>query len=199
MGLFLFWGIFVVAWFMLRYGDSPVPRGAAGPVDAGTAPALPAPAPDEPALARVAGLTVLSRPSGGIVRTGAVRLGRTPLRRVALAPGVYAVVVEKDGYLPWNERVTLTEGDHRTLEAVLEPAPALLYVSTTYRGRETWATISIGSAVVGSSPIAGHRIPPGSHRVVARRSGFEDAEKLITVRPGEVRKISLDLRAAAEP
>jgi TonB family protein len=114
--------------------ESPAPPAEeAAPPAATAAETAPAaePTPEAPAAAgsesvpaatapQPATLVVSSDPAGATVSIGRRRRGRTPLR-VSVAPGMAAVVVEKEGFKPWRESARLKPGETRSLQARLEP------------------------------------------------------------------------------
>jgi hypothetical protein len=122
-----------------------------------------------------------------------VRLGRTPLPAVKIAPGGYDLIVERRGYEPWKATVTLEEGADRTLFAELRPLPATVTIVTLDRENPTWANIRIGNEAAGTSPVVDRKLPPGDHEVVADRPGFREARRTIRLKPGESAKLTLEI------
>jgi hypothetical protein len=73
--------------------------------------------PSEPAR-----LTVTSNVTGDRIRIDGEARGSTPLS-AELQAGTYVIRVEKEGFAPFEEELTLAAGDARTLAATLVPAP----------------------------------------------------------------------------
>jgi serine/threonine-protein kinase len=193
--LLALWGALVVGFFLLRYGkpvvrrDS-VPRSSAvvGPGPSG--PAVPASSWKPAGTGRI---TVTSTPSRAVVRAGAIRLGRTPLSGVRIATGEHEITVEAPGHRPFRRQITVAEDRAQTLDAALEPLPAILKVYTFKEGAMTWASIFVDGKALGSSPILGYEVAPGTHHVVARRPGYRHARKEVEVKAGEEKRVELDL------
>jgi TonB family protein len=66
-------------------------------------------------------LSITSEPAGARVTVGRAARGRTPVR-VEVAPGTWAVVVEKDGFKPWRREVRVAAGA-QDVRAALEASP----------------------------------------------------------------------------
>lgn len=68
-----------------------------------------------------ASLSVTSRPSGATVRVGGEVVGRTPLEKLALPPGVHQVSVERAGYTRVTRVVAADAGENPVLDVTLVP------------------------------------------------------------------------------
>jgi PEGA domain len=68
-------------------------------------------------------LSVLSSPSSAQVSVNGRYAGDTPLNLTSLSPGDYTMEVALQGYLPAKETVTITAGDRKVVEIVLQPLP----------------------------------------------------------------------------
>lgn len=71
-------------------------------------------------------LEITSTPPGGDVLLAGLRLGQTPLRRIAFA-GEHAIVVQRPGFAPYQNEVVVEPGRGAALDATLrasEPASA---------------------------------------------------------------------------
>jgi TonB family protein len=67
-----------------------------------------------------ASLTVTSQPSGAVVRLGDQTVGRTPIERMALPPGVYEVSLEHAGYARFTRTLAAEAGEPAVLDATLK-------------------------------------------------------------------------------
>jgi len=84
-----------------------------------------------------------------------------------LTPGSYGVVVSAPGYLP--TRLTVEVLPDVTTEVAVNLLPetaGLLYVAA-----RPWGTVWVDSQLVGYTPVAGHRVAPGSHAIRFVREG----------------------------
>lgn len=67
--------------------------------------------------ARIATVTVKADLSGAVIRVDSVEVGRTPLpTAIRLGAGVHTVDASLAGYLPYEQRLELTGGEHREIE-----------------------------------------------------------------------------------
>lgn len=66
-------------------------------------------------------ITVSSIPGGATATINNRYARTTPASYPAVPPGTHTITVTRDGYLPWNTRVTVTAGSATTISAVLEP------------------------------------------------------------------------------
>jgi hypothetical protein len=80
----------------------------------------PAPTPIRPAARAPGSLGVDSRPSGAKVFVDGKLAGTTPLSLSTLAPGEYAVRLERDGYRSWASTVHVAAGESQRVAASLE-------------------------------------------------------------------------------
>jgi hypothetical protein len=66
-------------------------------------------------------LAFISTPSPAQVSVKGRYAGDTPLNLTSLTPGDYLIEVTREGYLPVNKTVTITAGDGKVVEIVLQP------------------------------------------------------------------------------
>jgi hypothetical protein len=83
-------------------------------------PAPPPPAPIRPSTKASGSLGVDSRPGGARVFVDGKLAGATPLSLDALAPGEYAVRLEREGYRQWASIVRVVAGESHRVAASLE-------------------------------------------------------------------------------
>jgi serine/threonine-protein kinase len=157
------------------------------------APPVPAPVAPPPADVRPARLSVTSTPSGATVRAGSRSLGTTPLQNAELAPGAHDIIVEMTGHRPWRRTLSLEHGEVKTISAELQVAASTLHVVTQHNGEATWATISVDGQPMGDTNNLRRQLPAGPHRISAKRSGYRETVKSVTMNPGETKKVILVL------
>ncbi len=123
-------------------------------------------------LGKVALVRVESDPPGATVYVDRKNLGArasTP-RTLALPPGEHVIIVEKEGHVPVETRVTAAIGGFDTADVTLEPILGKLHVDGT-----VGASIRVDdeqSAVIGTVP-ADLALPPGPHVLVVSAAGRE--------------------------
>jgi hypothetical protein len=77
--------------------------------------------------------------------------------------------------------------------SVEDERPALLHVVTLHEDRGLWARIYVGDELVKESHAAYRQLPHGTYTVTARREGFREVTRRVTLAPGEQRKVVLVL------
>lgn len=95
-------------------------------------------------------LIVRTSQSGALVSMDDSVLGLTPLYATKIEPGDHVVRVKKDGFEPWSQTLTVSEGAdvERVLEAQLELSGKATPRAATLRQRRTWADWALGLAGV---------------------------------------------------
>jgi hypothetical protein len=77
------------------------------------------------------------------------------------------------------------------------PLPAAktgtLRVVTLHSGKSTWASLFLDGVASGGSP-TDLEVPAGVHRLKVTRAGFSDIEREVTVRPGALEIVRLELQ-----
>jgi hypothetical protein len=119
-------------------------------------------------------------------------VGATPLRSVRLPAGAATLVIELDGFFPVKRHVVLPAGGNLQLEVTLSArsTSSLLLVRTLPSGAQVFVD---GKPVGTSSPRAELVLPSGSHRVSARREGYDEASAPVVLAPGATRELTVPL------
>ncbi len=121
----------------------------------------------------IATLSVTSDPTRARVSLGRKAQGSTPLR-IQLPPGFVAVVVEKDGFLPWRGDVTLRNGATESLLAKLEPIPVALPSPPPAARVKTGDLIPLTDDVTPPKKISGE-----SPRLPSSRAGLKSSSAIV--------------------
>lgn len=148
---------------------------------------------------RVALIRIDSTPPGASIYLDRVELGArgsTP-RTLAVEPGSYRVILEREGYEPASTEVRASRGETAsvtlpmapilgTIELVGEPAGAVVRVDDP-------ASEPVGT-VPGEIPLV-----PGNHTLIISHEGFQTAQIDVTARPRERirRSVALDLETGS--
>jgi PEGA domain len=70
------------------------------------------------------GVTITSTPAGAEVLIDAVYWGATPTAELTRIPaGEHVITIKKRGFRPWEQRVSVADGEVRSVSAELEPVP----------------------------------------------------------------------------
>jgi len=141
-----------------------------------------------PAWAR---LRVLSEPTGAEVRIGGDPRGVTPLD-VDLGAGSHRVELRHAGFKDWVTDVQIVANQPQTLGPVRLGLPdATLTVSSKPAG----ASVSVGGAYRGRTPLTIEVRPETPLPVVLAKDGYESATSSVTLAPGEKRSADFALNA----
>lgn len=136
-------------------------------------------------------LEVLSEPSGAEVRIGDERRGVTPLK-LELGAGSHHVTLRHAGYADWVSDVQIEANRPQTLGPVRLGLPdARLVVNS----RPAGASLSVGGAYRGRTPVEIVVRPETPLPIVLARDGYESATSSVTLAPGEQRALDFALRA----
>ncbi len=112
-----------------------------------------------------------------------------------LAPGDYEIRVEKEGYAPFAQKVTLQAGKPLTLQAQLGAQPATINVTLDVAD----AAVSIdgrrAGTATGKGPyrLAISDVEPGQRLVRIEAEGYEPKEEMLDLRPGDKYDLPLTL------
>jgi archaellum component FlaG (FlaF/FlaG flagellin family) len=98
------------------------------------------------------------------------------------------VVVSKEGYVDYQQFVTLEGGKTTTVNAQLSPAKGDVAVTTTPPGLD----VLIDGKLIGPSPVR-VTVVAGSHKYTVRRPGWEPFEGTFTVSSGAVVSVRVNM------
>lgn len=139
---------------------------------------------------RVGALVVRVDVPGAQVVWGDQVLGTTPLSGPVLVnAGVAKLQVLKEGFFPFEQDVTVQGGGSTSFDVTLKSKArhGKLVVDSAVSG----ASISVDDRRIGVAPTE-VLLVPGTHRVTARRRGYEDATTQVVLEAGQHRSITLD-------
>ncbi len=148
-------------------------------------------------------LDILSRPPGArVVVDGEQLRTATPIHAETFASGMHKVVVDKKGYQPRELAVQLGDGEHRTLDVELRPAPKRVVrvvqpkVALGYLTVRTvpWSKVFEGARLLGTTPLANVPLAEGTHTLTFVNPDLPPLKKAVTVRAGEEQRLSLELK-----
>jgi TonB family protein len=147
-------------------------------------------APGEPPLS----LLVRSNPDGAEVSIDGKLAGVSPIEIALLEEGDHLLRVTKEGFLPFEERVTLTAGEpQEPIVLALQPAKITLFVES----EPTGARVSVDGAAVGTTPLEDLELDPGQHEVQVERRGYDVWRSAVVAQAGETVNLTARLRSQA--
>jgi TonB family protein len=159
------------------------------------------------ALAAFIGLSVLFAPDplaeGVVIETDPVAadvflngalLGVSPIELPPMAFGEHDVRVEKEGFLPLEERFELIAGNAiEPLVFALQSARISLFLVSVPPG----ASVTIDGESSGQTPLEDIELEPGQHEIQVSRRGYNSWRRVLVARAGESVNLVARLRERA--
>jgi hypothetical protein len=130
------------------------------------------------------------------------QVGVSPVGAIAMKPGTYQVTVDKAGYRPWDEEITVGAGDTLERDIRLEETAGGRAATT---GRlvlsidPSGARVIVDGELVGISPLPDLDLPAGSREVRIERKGFLGETHTIDLPENGQAALRVDLVATGEP
>lgn len=141
---------------------------------------------------RVSTLVVSAPVEDAEIRVGTRVVGKTKSGQVIVRvnAGKQKLVVQKEGYFPFEKDVALVGGKIETVDATLatRASSGLLRITSPVVG----ASVAIDGKPVGIVP-AESAVTPGSHRVALGRDGYESAETNVVLAAGETKEVDVPM------
>ncbi len=130
-----------------------------------------------------------SRPAGARVRVGGEDLGTTPLAAEVLE-GRHDFQLLLAGHKPHRGRLEVIAGEPQSLPSIrLQPADGNLVLSSQPAG----ATVSVGGAYRGETPLDLFLEPGREHQVVVSKAGHANEKLQVRVESGQSRQLDVEL------
>jgi len=126
-------------------------------------------------------MSVSSIPSGATILLDGVAKGTTPGTISGIEPGVHALMLEKEGYTPYERDVSISAGRPTTVTATLTKTRGSLRIQTTPSG----ADVLFNGTAIGATPLVVNDLMPGTYAVSLSRPGYETANRTVTVTAGK--------------
>jgi TonB family protein len=191
-------GIGVAGWALWPRSRSAATEAARGPA----APSAPVaePSPSAAALVQPTGaLVVESEPAGARVSVNGEERGQTPVRLTDLPFASYTVKVERKGYESQSRGVTLSEvgaaGELRFVLARVATPQGEAEILSTPPG----ASVSVDGRPVGTTPISGLKLRPGTRRLDLALEGHEPWTGAMEVAAGKAGRVEASLQPLPRP
>ena len=118
-----------------------------------------------------------------------LRLGE----RLLMLPGEHRLHLNAPGYQPLDTRIQVARGSQQTFHFSLEPLPGELSISTQPEG----AVVHVDGEERGQTPLAGMKLPPGTHALSLQHPRYQAHQQTLEVRGrGEVQSLEIALEPA---
>ena len=138
-------------------------------------------------------LSVTSTPPGASVKVNGARLGRTPLTNVPVSRQALVVVVARAGHAAATRRVGAGAEAHK-LQVTLTPLTSSLTVTALHGGNSVTADVYLNGTKRDQTPAKIKELKPGPYRIKVQAQGFKPRTSKVTLRPGERRRMVIELR-----
>jgi TonB family protein len=176
-----------------RPQDPPPPEPVPSATQVVAATPAPTPPPPTPVPVTRGVLKVASEPAGAAVSLNGEPRGVTPVELADLEVGIHEIKLELKGYTSQTRSVTLTTEEPLQEVAVnlarVQPTSGTVDIVSTPFG----AHVKIDGASAGETPLSGHRLKAGTHRVEVTIEGHEPWTGEINVEPGKRARVEAQL------
>ena len=140
------------------------------------------------------GVVIETDPVAADVFLNGELLGSSPIELPPMAFGEHDVRVEKEGFLPLEERFELVAGDViAPLVFALQSARISLFLESVPAG----AAVTIDGERSGQTPLEDVELEPGQHEIQVSRKGYNSWRSVVVARAGESVNLVARLRARA--
>jgi hypothetical protein len=140
-------------------------------------------------------LAILSFPSGATVFLDGEQKGETQLTVSDLDPGTYTLVLQKEGYSPWEKSVTIFNERRMMVTATLEP----LYGSLRIHSSPSQATVMVNREEAGVTPLVVKNLSPGEYSITLSKTGFQTVNGTAKVNAGQEKLLYMALSPETLP
>lgn len=126
-------------------------------------------------------IMIWSYPSKAQVILDGIEVGYTPLIIREVGTGEHHLVLEKSGYIAWEETITVEAG--RTF--YFFPRLGTMTGTIVIWSFPSHAIVRLDSDNRGYTPLTIREVPAGEHLVVLEMTGYKNWEKTVSLGPGE--------------
>ena len=142
-------------------------------------------------------LVVQSNPTASNVRLDGAYRGITPMTISGISAGDHTLRVEKTGYYPWENLVTIVAGETNEVTAALTIIPPVPTTGTLQvQSNPTGANVSLDGVYKGITPLTIPNIFPGLHTVRVEKTGYLPWLDTVNINAGETIPVNAALTAA---
>ncbi|MBF0292844.1 MAG: PEGA domain-containing protein [Nitrospinae bacterium] len=147
----------------------------------------PAPITEPSPASSLGTLTVITSPSGALVKVDGKERGKTPLTITDAQPGDRKVDIARQGHISVTKNVPVKAGQSAMLEIKLEARAAKVHVDAPEH-----ATVSFDGKNVGTGPVT-KEVAEGELKVTVEKEGFAAFTQNVTAKTGETVNVTARL------
>lgn len=133
-------------------------------------------------------LKIVSPIPEAVVYVDGKQIGKVPQTQ-ELPGGDHFVVVSKEGYKEFKEKIRLEPGQTLTITAELRAAGGFRFLSNP-----AGATVLLDGEPIGKTPLLKENIDVGKHIVTFRAKGYHDFEQAVTVTGGKLEVMNATMK-----
>jgi formylglycine-generating enzyme required for sulfatase activity len=119
------------------------------------------------------------------------RVGPAPITIDDIQPGNYGVKVAKEGYEPYEERISISPG--KVLEVRVSLERVVTTGSISLSGSPEGAKVYLDGYYSGRLPCTIEHVEPGRHTLKVKIAGYQDWEEKVRVVAGEIQRLEVKL------
>jgi hypothetical protein len=133
-------------------------------------------------------LTLYSHPDNAEIVINGESIGQTPLENYELKPGTYTIKFSHQGKIS-EHNITITAGKTTEYTHRFEG-----FASLNIRIVPSRSDVFVNGKSAGRSPLLLEGLSPGTYEIVARKKGYADAEKTVTLGRSEHQEVLMMLK-----
>lgn|GEM_PF-543384 len=134
-------------------------------------------------------LNVNSKPNGASVQVDNKQVGDTPISKLSVTPGKHSITIRKDHYKECKKIVDVSPGQTIDVSCNLAAVKPILLIDVPNKN----VVVFVDKHKVGSGDQK-LELEVGKHTISAKREGYFEATKDISLSAGDIKKITLSLK-----
>jgi serine/threonine protein kinase len=136
-------------------------------------------------------IRIKSEPANAQIWINGKSMGTTPLNIADLSPGIYQLIIKKEGYLDYKNKIYLKSGQNSDLLANLPLLSGSLNITTDPPSARI---LLDGEEITNSrTPAKLEKIPVGKHKIEVQKTGYTSVTKEIEIKKGEILNKNISL------
>jgi len=142
---------------------------------------------DQPAVPGT--MELKSVPDGASVTMEEKYQGKTPLTLSGLNPGTYTVTFSEFGYQKFVTQIPVVAGRISYVTTTLVPDQGALAITSVPSG----AGVQVDGASTGITPVIAGNLTSGNHTVAVSLDGYQPWQQTVTLLPGQILPVAINL------